>query len=385
MNTAIKVKKLDKEFSVKQNIFGQNKNTKSALKDVSFDINRGEIFGIIGSNGAGKSTLLKIITGIMLPTRGDIGVNGHIESLIELGAAFNSEFTVLDNIKCFLNLKFIRPQIQNKIIEDILEFAELREYTYTPTKFLSSGMYARLAFSTSIFIPFDILIVDEVLSVGDKDFQQKCINFLKSISSQGKTIIFVSHDLHAVKNFCNRVLHIEGGRVIQYGKNVVEIVEKYEKKTYLDTINQNKTHKYSNGEVEIKSSIIKGAKSQSQVIQFGEDIKILAQLEIKKDLEDSYFFGVGFKNSKGEYISGLNTQIDKIKMPSKRGSYNVELIYNQPNLYHDIFTLWLVVYNNTGTVVLSEYITKKAFEVVLDDRLGEGVIIPNHTWKINQI
>ncbi|MGH7470695.1 MAG: ABC transporter ATP-binding protein [Longimicrobiales bacterium] len=185
-----------------------------ALQDVSFAVERGEAFGIIGSNGAGKSTILKLLSGIMRPTKGNIVVHGKLSALIEVGAGFHPDLTGRENI--FLNgtiLGMSKAEIRRKF-EAIVDFAGLHEFIDTPVKRYSSGMYARLGFSVAAHVEPDLLIVDEVLSVGDYMFQQKCVDRMNAILNSGATVVFVSHNLHAVAGLCKRSLLLEKGKVI---------------------------------------------------------------------------------------------------------------------------------------------------------------------------
>ena len=182
-----------------------------ALKDISFEIKKGETFGIIGANGAGKSTLLKMITGVATPTGGSIQTNGKISALLELGAGFNKDYTGRENI--YLNgtmMGFSREEMKDRV-ESILEFADIGEFIDQPVKTYSSGMFARLAFSVAISVEPEILIVDEALSVGDVFFQNKCYKKFEELRKKNITIIFVSHDIGTVRQMCSRVLWIEHG------------------------------------------------------------------------------------------------------------------------------------------------------------------------------
>ena len=188
-----------------------------AMNDVSFEIKKGETVGIIGKNGAGKSTLLKMITGVLTPSSGTIEVHGKIASLLELGAGFNPEMTGYDNI--YLNgtlMGFTKEEMDSKV-DAILQFADIGEFIYQPTKMYSSGMFARLAFSVAINVDPDILIVDEALSVGDTRFQAKCIRKMESIAENGATIIFVSHDMQSINKFCQHIIWINKGSIYESG------------------------------------------------------------------------------------------------------------------------------------------------------------------------
>lgn len=189
-----------------------------ALSDVSFQVEKGEVFGIIGMNGAGKSTLLKIISGIIKPTSGKVTRKGTIAPLIELGAGFNGELSGVENI--YLNgllLGFSRKIIEQKM-DEIIEFSELGKFLYTPLKNYSSGMKARLGFSIATAIQPDILIVDEVLSVGDIHFKEKSEKRILSMIENGTTVLFVSHSLGQIQKICNRVMWLEKGSVREIGE-----------------------------------------------------------------------------------------------------------------------------------------------------------------------
>ena len=185
-----------------------------ALRDINFEIRRGENIGLIGNNGAGKSTLLKIITGVLTPSSGTLTVSGKIASLLELGAGFNPDMTGVENI--YMNgmlMERTREEMDSKI-DDIISFADIGEFINQPVKTYSSGMFARLAFAVNAFVEPDILIVDEALSVGDAFFQSKCMDKMRTMIDGGVTVLFVSHDTFSVKNLCQRAFLIEAGKII---------------------------------------------------------------------------------------------------------------------------------------------------------------------------
>ena len=223
---------IEKEFSIKQafiNLFTRkNKRKKEtfwALKDVSFNVGKGEVVGLIGSNGAGKSTLLKVIAGVMKPTDGNVEIGGNICPMIELGAGFDMDLTARENI--YLNgavLGYSKDFINEKFNE-IVEFSELKDFLDVPVKNFSSGMTARLAFSIATIVDPEILIVDEILSVGDIAFQSKSKQKMISMIKGGTTVLFVSHSLDQIRDLCDKVVWIEHGVVQQIGGK--EICDKY--------------------------------------------------------------------------------------------------------------------------------------------------------------
>ena len=203
-----------------------------ALHDVSLNVKKGETVGIIGTNGSGKSTILKIITGVLNPTAGNVNINGRISALLELGAGFNMEFTGIENV--YLNgtmIGFSKAEIDAKL-QDILDFADIGDFVHQKVKTYSSGMFVRLAFAVAINIEPEILIVDEALSVGDVFFQNKCYHKFEEFKAQGRTILFVSHDLSSISKYCDRVILLEHGKKLGEG-NPKEIIDMYKnKKSY---------------------------------------------------------------------------------------------------------------------------------------------------------
>ena len=225
---------IEKEFSIKQafvNFFSFNKPKKKkevfwALRDISFSVKKGEVVGLIGSNGAGKSTLLKVVSGVMKPTKGKVTVNGVISPMIELGAGFDSELTARENI--FLNgaiLGYSKEFLESKF-EEIVEFSELRDFLDVPVKNFSSGMTAKLAFSIATIVNPEILIVDEILSVGDIKFQEKSKNKMLEMIKGGTTVLYVSHSLDSIKQLCDRVIWLEHGKIVKMG-DTKEICKEY--------------------------------------------------------------------------------------------------------------------------------------------------------------
>lgn len=223
---------IEKNFSLKQffiDFLSGKKKEKSqfwALSDVSFDVEKGEVIGFVGTNGAGKSTLLKVIAGVMKPTKGNVEIGGKICPMIELGAGFDMDLTARENI--FLNgavLGYTKQFIEEKF-DEIVEFSELHNFLDVPVRNFSSGMIARLAFSIATVVDPEILIVDEILSVGDIAFQKKSENKMRSMIGGGTTVLFVSHSIEQIKKLCDRAVWLDHGKVKQIGP-VKEICEKY--------------------------------------------------------------------------------------------------------------------------------------------------------------
>ena len=245
MDNIIKVKNvsmkfnlgIERNFSLKLffiNLFKPKKNKKDvksdfwALDNIDFEVKQGEVVGFIGGNGAGKSTLLKLVSGVMKPTKGRIEIGGNICPMIELGAGFDMDLTARENI--YLNgsiLGYSKHFIDSKF-DEIVEFSELREFLDVPVRNFSSGMTARLAFSIATIVDPEILIVDEILSVGDIAFQQKSENKMKSMIGGGTTVLYVSHSIQSIKTLCDRVIWIDHGKMMMSGKTD-EVIAAYMK------------------------------------------------------------------------------------------------------------------------------------------------------------
>jgi lipopolysaccharide transport system ATP-binding protein len=189
-----------------------------ALRDVSFEVGHGETLGIIGRNGSGKSTLLKMLARVMYPDSGSMSVNGRLASFLELGIGFQPELTAKENVYIYSSILGVGRRQVDRMYDDIFDFAELRKFENMKLKNFSSGMYLRLAFATAIHTEPEILLIDEVFAVGDKPFQKKCTEKINELRTNGKTIVFVSHALDAVKELCQRSLLLESGRIVSTGE-----------------------------------------------------------------------------------------------------------------------------------------------------------------------
>ena len=314
-----------------------------ALKDLSFDVKRGETVGIIGTNGAGKSTILKIITGVLSQTDGEVEINGRISALLELGAGFNQEYNGIENI--YLNgtmMGFTREEIDAKM-DSILEFADIGDFVQQPVKTYSSGMFVRLAFAVAINIEPEILIVDEALSVGDVFFQAKCYQKFEEFKREGKTILFVSHDLGSISKYCDRVILLNKGRKVSEGtpKEMIDLYKKIltgtgeeERKNaseaghteqQITSIRENnvkgnwKEHfqinpnldEYGDGKADIIDfAVVDENGNLTNAIQKGTRFKLKSKVLFHEDVYDP-IFTYTFKNVKGVDITGTNTMFEK--------------------------------------------------------------------------
>lgn len=261
-----------------------------ALKDVSFNVAQGEVLGIIGKNGAGKSTLLKILSRTTSPTLGEYKIKGRVASLLEVGTGFHPDLTGRENV--FLNgaiLGMSKAEIK-KNFDEIVDFSGVERYIDTPVKRYSSGMYVRLAFAVAAHLEPEILIVDEVLAVGDQEFQDKCLGKMRNVSSSGRTVLFVSHNLAAVQNLCSSCIYMKYGKVIEKGPTH-QVIESYltENKNVQLTgeIPADFYRMYSNGEAFFRSILVKNiAGKVVSTLGFNEPFKVELEFEALKDLKN---------------------------------------------------------------------------------------------------
>lgn len=240
-NVAIEVKNVTKSFNIfldktntiKERLLFWKRNKKevrTVLKDIDLTINKGEVVGLIGVNGSGKSTLLKLMTKIIYPNKGNVETYGKLTSLLELGAGFHPDFSGRENIYFNASVFGLTRKEIDKRVEEIIEFSELRDFIDNPVRTYSSGMYMRLAFSVAINVDAEILLIDEILSVGDQHFQEKCFDKIEDLKREGKTIVFVTHGMSSIERFCTRAVWLHEGKIKMDGE-VKPIIEEYLKIT----------------------------------------------------------------------------------------------------------------------------------------------------------
>lgn len=348
-----------------------------ALRDVSFEIGRGETFGIIGKNGAGKSTLLKILTGVLTQTSGDIVVNGRVSSILELGSGFNPDLTGIENI--YFNgaiLGFGREDIDSRL-DEILNFADIGDFAYQPMKMYSSGMQLRLAFALAISVDPDIFIVDEALAVGDIRFQQKCLRKFHEFQEMGKTIIFVTHDMGLVTNYCQRVLWLNDGKIEMIGDSE-EVAKKYVYSMYYGVESQKNVAGISDGCVESNGNKINlndiildsveaceffgqgGARIEKvalysaetgeklDIVRGGEQADFYMQFAVVENIENPI---VGFvvKDEKGNAIFGMNSHVigTKLQRFVAGDVLMVDFKFKFPSLRNGVYTFSPAVADGT--------------------------------------
>lgn len=410
MEKIIEVTNVSKLYRLYQNPVDRIKETFSrkkkqysqefyALDHLTFSIGKGETIGIVGRNGSGKSTLLKILTGVLQPTEGTILVNGKISALLELGAGFNPELTGRENV--YLNgtvMRIPKSEMEKKVPE-ILQFADIGDFIDQPVKTYSSGMFVRLAFAVAINVDPDILIVDEALAVGDTRFQVKCMDKFKEFQRNGKTILFVSHDINSIKRFCKRTIWLNCGRVIMDG-DTDRVTDQYMDflksdlpiETFISeniTKIENPIQDVENLEEQLANvdiaeimdlKMYNSDGMQVEEIQHGEEIKLVISYIVNDVSMESPVLGVAIRSADEEYICGLNTLLDKKKIPWERGVNRMELIYPNFNLVGGNYFFDAAIMDSTATVNFDYKSRIKQFFVKMN-YIAEGIVVINHYWK----
>ena len=382
---AVSIRDIHKEFTLPQSkntslkqvavniVKKNNKVTQKVLDGVSFDIHKGDFFGIVGRNGNGKSTLLKLIAGVYTPTSGEIQVNGGLTPFIELGVGFNPELSGHDNV--YLNgalLGFNRKQV-DEMYDEIVAFAELGPFMDQKLKNYSSGMQVRLAFSIAIKARNDVLIFDEVLAVGDEAFQRKCLDVFEQYKAEGQTVILVTHDMEQVRRFCTRAVLIHDGTVRKIG-NPKEVADLYSK------LNQEQISKETgrrNENIEASSIGLKAVlTAKDSLTRYISGNELTLKLTWSKELTPAFIVVNLYKNT-GEYIVGVN-------VPKKYLSTGVAILSMSPRLGLGKHFFTVEMYNaNRGLMGdiyhAAEFIVSKAdFE-----SMGpwSGLFALDHKWN----
>lgn len=342
---AISVKHISKDFILPHNkktslkgvftgLFEPNVKAEKqhALKDINFDVKKGEFFGIVGRNGSGKSTLLKILAEIYRPTKGSIKVTGKLVPFIELGVGFNAELSGRENVYLSASLLgFTRKEI-DAMYKNIVEFAELERFMDQKLKNYSSGMQVRLAFSIATRVEADILLVDEVLAVGDADFQRKCFNYFKYLKKQKKTVIFVSHDMNSIREYCDRAVLIENSKLVLEGTS--DRVATAYTKLFNDSATPAKAGSDSKRWGNQTVHIDKPSLSPAKITDSAKSIELKLRL-VASEKTQNINTGFMIKNGEGTIITGTNTSMISKKIPELLGGESRLITWTIPNIFSE--------------------------------------------------
>jgi lipopolysaccharide transport system ATP-binding protein len=349
-----------------------------ALSDVSFEVRQGEILGIIGCNGAGKSTLLKILSRITAPTTGQVKIKGRVGSLLEVGTGFHPELTGRENI--YLNgviLGMKKADIDRKL-DEIVDFSGVERFIDTPVKRYSSGMYVRLAFAVAAHLEPEILIIDEVLAVGDAAFQKKCLGKMGAVAGEGRTVLFVSHNMGALQGLCGRAIWIDAGGIRADG-DAQEVVARY-----LEDSSQGFTFSRANvptsGELMIEGVTFRnGANEPTTAFNFGGEIRIELHYRARRRIDRPYFW-IGIASQFGS-VFGANMLLDGIRPSYIEGSGTVACRFPALWLLPQLYTVSIGVRGADGMSILVRsmdagcfHITGAARDLGLDGEVADGLV-----------
>ncbi len=363
-----------------------------ALRDINFEIKRGEAVGIIGRNGAGKSTLLKVLSRITAPTVGRITLKGRVSSLLEVGTGFHPELTGKENI--YLNgtiLGMKRREIKEKY-DEIIDFSGVEQFLDTPVKHYSSGMYVRLAFAVAAHLDPDILIIDEVLAVGDSEFQKKCLGKMNEVTGAGRTVLFVSHNMAAVSKLCSKAIFLNKGQIIFNGGVAAGLIE-YEKSqasssTFVLGTNKEALERSKSSGFELINAKITNAESGKKVIHCGDDLILSFSYKVSKPFIAPAFV-VSFKDLLGVEIFRLSTQpISGFEIKSLGTEGVVSLLIEKLPLVAGVYSIdfgfvresmeWIL---STKNLFKLDVLAKDVYQSGLSLDRSRGIIWVNHKWS----
>lgn len=393
---------LDKGSTIKEKIASRKRNKyekREVLKGISFDVKRGEAIGLIGENGCGKSTTLKLLTRIMYPDTGSIEMKGRVSSLIELGAGFHPDMSGMENI--FINASIFglsHKEIERRL-DDIITFSELEEFIDNPVRTYSSGMYMRLAFSVAINVDADILLIDEILGVGDAGFQTKCFNKLCEIKAKGTTIVIVSHSMGQIEQICERSLWIHKGKIRAEGtpREIHPMYLKYmgEKRQEIadkETVRQtekaedranevsNDENRWGNGNARItRIEILDDQGEAKTTFRTGSDIRIRLHYKVKKTVKNA-MIGIAVYRSDGIHCYGTNTRIDRLERFSLEKDGMAELFLKKANLLQGKYFLDFAIESEDGQT--ADYYKGAASVDVFSVVEDVGVMRIDHEWTV---
>ena len=354
-----------------------------AVDDVTFDIPTGSTFGIIGSNGSGKSTLLKCLAGILVPDRGRLEVNGRLSALLELGAGFHPELTGRENIS--LNgaiLGMSRREIEHRL-DDIIDFSGLGKFVDTPVKNYSSGMVVRLGFSIAANVEPEVLLIDEVLAVGDASFQQRCYEKIEQFRQDGRTIVLVSHGLGQIEQICDTAAWLEKGLLKSIGPSM-KVVQEYEGTTHnaRPTIVEGIGERWGSGDALITRVELLDRSGTSGVFTTGEPMTVRVHYRADSPVKDAVF-GVRITHLHGTNVWGSNTRRMGTNVPTIHGDGHIDLVIDRLPLLEGTFDLTLALSDHTEVNVFDHWDKMVRFDVQQVGTFDEGLVGFDATWKVS--
>lgn len=411
---AIEVKNITKSFKIyldkghtlkEKTLFSRRRKyeKREVLKGISFEVKKGEAIGLIGHNGCGKSTTLKLLTKIMYPDSGTIEMRGRVSSLLELGAGFHPDLSGRENIYINASIFGLTKMEIDERVEDIIAFSELEEFIDNPVRTYSSGMYMRLAFAVAINVDADILLIDEILAVGDINFQAKCFNKLREIKGKGVTIVIVSHSLAQIEQICDRSIWIDKGLIREEGKPVevhpmyleymmekdenrlasekIEVRDKGE--TEEDNIEETTDkNEYGNKNIEITDVLIGDGKVEKNTFRIGDNIQICIKYKMNVPVETNVDIGFNVIRNDGVYYYGTTTHMDKIQEVKLKQNGIVKILLRGISALKGCYTMDVAFADNAREINY-HYICKAVQFEIKDDKDDLGMFRISHTWEIN--
>ena len=410
---------LDKGSQLKERLLFRSRNRfeeREVLKGISFQVRRGEAIGLIGHNGCGKSTTLKLLTKIMYPDSGTITMKGRVSSLIELGAGFHPDMSGRENIYTNASIFGLTKKEIDKRLDDIIRFSELEQFIDNPVRTYPSGMYMRLAFSVAINVDADILLIDEILGVGDANFQAKCFNKLREIKASGTTIVIVSHSLGQIEQICERSIWIHEGVIRAEGPpKEIDLAyleymgQKIQERTAQELAEQAAAQqaeeaakpapeaeapeavpepeepeevkkRWGNGNARISAIHVLTKDGQKQrVFRTGDAVRIRVDYRVKKPVEDAVF-GIGIFNRDGVQCYGTNTHIDKLPQFRLTESGTAEISLHEVNLLPGEYLIDIAIESGDGIPV--DYY-REACRIEMISPIGDvGIARIGHEWTV---
>ncbi len=352
-----------------------------AVRGASFQVRRGEALGLIGHNGAGKTTLLRMLNGLIKPDSGRIEVRGRMQALIALGAGFNPVLTGRENIYINASVLGIPKAEIDRRYEEIVDFSGIREFINMPVQSYSTGMVVRLGFSIAAHLEPDVLLVDEVLAVGDLAFRNKCQLRIQELKKRGVAIIFVSHNLHAISHVCSRAIAIEKGEIL-YDGEVEQAIDLY-RESLINLYQEEGELRTGTGEIKIKKIefLNKADQTQSE-INVGDYLNVRIHYETTQTV-DNPIFNVTFSRLYGEQVTGLRTDVDGFDLGQLNGEGFVDVVIPHFNLLPNVFTIDATVFHPDG-FTFYDRINRVATLKVRGGLLINGTAFLPHEWTLNQ-
>jgi lipopolysaccharide transport system ATP-binding protein len=368
----------------------------TALRNVSFQVHRGEAFGIIGRNGSGKSTLLKLISGILKPTNGTVAVNGRIAALIELGAGFHPEITGRENI--YINgimLGLSRREIDERF-DRIVEFSGIADFLDQPVKTYSSGMYVRLGFAVAVHVDPDVLLIDEVLSVGDEEFSARCVAKIQEMKYRGVTLLFVTHQLDQVRTLCDRALWLDKGMVEAIG-DPMRVVDAYLQEVSGATQapaaeetpepepepkkSDTDEERWGSGEIVIRRVSLTDHQGR-ELVALGAGTPVIVDVDVEaRSAQDDFVFGLGIYHADGTCVYGTNTDVEGYAAKNIEGKGRVRFVIDSLDLVAGTYRIDVAVHTRNGRAF--DY-RRNVLRLVVGSRVHDiGIYRPKHEWRFD--